>query len=116
VEWITQTMQLRYASSHPHLILPGTTESLQNFADAGLLEPATATALITNYRLLREVESKLCLLATPGRHEIPEDEKSLELLAFLMEETGGAEIMERCRECRASNRRIFNQLFEELSR
>ncbi|MGV3483735.1 MAG: hypothetical protein ACO1RT_04900, partial [Planctomycetaceae bacterium] len=116
VEWITQTLQLRHASRHPELLVPGTTDALQRLADAGLLEAATAVALISNYRILREVESKLCLLATPRHHEIPEDPKQLELLAFLMDEADGGEIMQRCRECRASNRRIFNQVFEDLSR
>lgn len=116
VECLTQTLQLRYAAQHPQLLGPGTTESLQRFSDAGLMDAAMATALITNYRTLREVESKLCLLSTPGRHEIPDDPRSLELLAFLMDESNGSEIMARCRECRAWNRRMFNQLFQEFSR
>jgi len=116
VESITQALQLRYAAEYPRLLCPGTTDSLQRFADAGLIDAAMATALITNYRTLREVESKLCLLSTPGRHEIPEDPRMLELLAFLMEQPNGSDIMARCRECRSSNRRMFNQLFQELSR
>ena len=116
VEWITQTLQLRHAAKHPDLLVPGTTDSLQRLADAGLIDPALATALIANYRTLREVESKLCLLNSPRRHEIPDDPKTLELLAFLMNEKSGNEIMARCRECRASNRRMFTQVFQELSR
>ncbi len=116
VELITQTLQLRYSSKHPDVIVPGTTDALQRLADVGLIEPAMATALITNYRTLREVESKLCLLATPRRHEIPDDPQMLELLAFLMDGSKASEIMERCRECRASNRRMFNQVIQDLSR
>jgi glutamate-ammonia-ligase adenylyltransferase len=115
VEWLTQTLQLCHASKHPDLLVPGTTDALQKISDAGLIDAAVAAALISNYRTLREVESKLCLLATPRRHEIPEDPKTLELLAFLMSQSDGSEIMARCRECRASNRRLFNQVFQELA-
>ena len=116
VELITQAYQLRHAAKHPDLLVPGTTDALQRLSDAGLVDPLSAASLIANYRTLREVESKLCLLATPRRHEIPDDPKTLERLAFLMDEPSGSEIMVRCRECRASNRRLFNQLIQELSR
>lgn len=116
VELITQTLQLRHASKHPDIVVPGTTDALQRLGDVGLIEPAMAAALITNYRTLREVESKLCLLATPRRHEIPDDPQLLERLAFLMNGSKGSEISERCRECRASNRRMFNQVIQDLSR
>jgi [glutamine synthetase] adenylyltransferase / [glutamine synthetase]-adenylyl-L-tyrosine phosphorylase len=116
VELITQTLQLRHASKHPDLLVPGTTDALQRLSDAGLVDPLIAASLIANYRTLREVESKLCLLDTPRRHEIPDDPKTLKLLAFLMDEPSGSEIMTRCRECRASNRRMFNQVIQELSR
>ncbi len=115
VELITQMLQLRHAAQHLDLLVPGTTEALQRLADAELLDAATATALIGNYRMLREVESKLCLLDTPQRHVIPEDPKQLELLAFLMDEADGNEILARCRECRSSNRRIFNRLFNSAA-
>ncbi len=116
VEWITQTLQLKHASKHAAVLTPGTTDSLQSLADGKLIDAALAAALIANYRTLREVESKLCLLVTPRRHEIPDDPKLLESLAFLMNENDGREIMARCRECLASNRRMFNQLMDDLSR
>lgn len=116
VELVTQALQLRHASKRPDMLVPGTTEALQRLSDASLIDPLLAASMIANYRTLREVESKLCLLVTPRRHEIPEDPRLLELLAFLMDEPSGAEIMARCRECRASNRRMFNQVIQDLSR
>jgi [glutamine synthetase] adenylyltransferase / [glutamine synthetase]-adenylyl-L-tyrosine phosphorylase len=100
----------------PSLLVPGTFDALQRLSDGGFLDAVMATALMNNYRTLRDVESKLCLLASPRRHEIPEDPAFLELLACLMNEANGSEIMSQCREYRISNRRMFNQLMEELSR
>ena len=115
VEWIAQTYQLRHAAQFPQWIGLGTTDVLQRIGDADLIDPVLSTALIANYRMLREVESKLCLLQSPARHEIPDDERS-ELLAFLMDQPSGNEIQNRCRESRAANRRIFNQVFDRLAR
>src|SRR5690606_15220455 len=73
VELITQTLQLCHAAQQPQILVPGTMEALAQIADAGLIDRETAATLRTNYRTLREVESKLRLLATPKRHEIPTD-------------------------------------------
>lgn len=114
VEWIAQTLQLRHAHKYRQLLVPGTTDALQQLSEFELLSPAMSAALITNYRMLREMESKLCLLNTPKRHEIPTDPYTLELLAYLMDVPNGEEIMSRCRECLQANRRMFNQVFAEL--
>ncbi len=114
VEWIAQTLQLRHAHKYRQLLVPGTTDALQQLSEFELISPAKAAALITNYRMLREVESKLCLLNTPKRHEIPTEPYTLELLAYLMDVPSGEEIMSRCRECMQANRRMFNDVFNEL--
>jgi len=74
-----------------------------------------ATSLQKNYRTLREVESKLRLLDTPKRHEIPRDTASLDRLAFLMGQPDGQRIVSLCRDVRASNRQLFNNLIRDLS-
>ncbi len=114
VEWIAQSLQLRHAHKYRQLLVPGTIDALQQLSEFELISPAKAAALITNYRMLREVESKLCLLNTPKRHEIPTDANTLELLAYLMDVPSGEEIMSRCRECLQSNRRMFHEVFAEL--
>lgn len=115
VELITQTLQLCYAAKQPQILVPGTMEALARIADAGLIDREVAETLRTNYRTLREVESKLRLLATPKRHEIPTDPLALRQLAFLMGRRDADEIVSLCRQVRASNRQIFNNLIRELS-
>ncbi len=116
VEMITATLQLCHAKRYPDILVPGTIDALGRISAAGLIEPAIATALRENYRALREVESKLRLLDTPARHEIPTDPPSLDRLAFLMGHSDAEQIVSHCREIRFANRRLFNHLIEELSR
>lgn len=115
VELITQTLQLCHAKQHPEILVPGTLDALARITDAGLIDTTVAQTLRNNYRTLREVESKIRLLDTPGRHEIPTDPPSLDRLAFLMGRAGGNEIVSLCRDVRASNRGLFNSLIRDLS-
>jgi len=115
VELITQTLQLCHARKHPQILVPGTLDALQQIADAELIAADVAMELQQNYRTLREVESKLRLLDTPKRHEIPGDTASLDRLAFLMGQPDGQRIVSLCRDVRASNRRLFNNLIRDLS-
>lgn len=115
VELITQTLQLCHAAQQPQILVPGTMEALAQIADAGLIDRETAATLRTNYRTLREVESKLRLLATPKRHEIPTDPLALRQLALLMGRRDADEIVSLCRQVRATNRQIFNNLIRDLS-
>lgn len=119
VELATQGLLLKHASDHPEIVVPGTIEALGRIADAGLIDRVLATKLQGNYRFLREVESKLRLLDTPGRHEIPEDSGSLRRLAFLLNRGGSLkdaeQIVAQCREVRADNRRLFNSVIGLLS-
>ncbi len=115
VELATQALQLRHARNHPEILVPGTLDALGRIADAGLLDPAIAAGLRENYRLLREVESKLRLLDSPARHEIPTDPLSLERLAFLMNRPNPQEIVATCRDVRAANRQLFNTVIGKLT-
>jgi glutamate-ammonia-ligase adenylyltransferase len=115
VEMITQTLQLCHARKFPQILVPGTLDALQRITDAGLVGADVALALQQNYRTLREVESKLRLLNTSKRHEIPQDPASLDRLAFLMGQSDGQQIVSLCRDVRAANRRLFNNLIRDLS-
>ncbi len=115
VEFVAQTLTLRYAHQSPKIIKYGTTSSLTALADRGHLAEEHALALINGYRTLRRVEANLRLMNTPARHELPEDEHSMKNLAFLMNESDPAMIVAQCQQTRQRNRVIFNQIFDQLS-
>lgn len=115
VELATQTLQLCHARNHPDILVPGTIDALGRIAAAGLIDRELADGLRDNYRALREVESKLRLLDTPARHEIPSDAGSLKRLAFLMNRTDADEIVATCRDVRADNRERFLTVIRKLA-
>lgn len=115
VELLAQMLQLRHGRSHPEVLLPGTTTALQRIAEVGLIDRQLAETLVANYQRLRLVESKLRLMDTSARHEIPSDPSRLRLLALLMGRCDGQSIVEECRQARAANREIFNRLMRASS-
>jgi glutamate-ammonia-ligase adenylyltransferase len=116
VELIAQMLTLRHAGDSPEIVTPGTTASLEALAIAGYLSEEQALELATGYRTLRRVEANLRLMNTPARHELPEDEESMRNLAFLMNETDPSMIVAQCQQARASNRRLFNRIFDQSDR
>ena len=114
IEFVAQTLTLRYAHVSPKMIKCGTTASLTALADAGHLAEEHALGLINGYRTLRRVEANLRLMNTTARHELPEDSHSMKNLAFLMTESDPAMIVAQCQQTRQRNCAIFNRIFDQL--
>ena len=114
VEVVAQTLTLRHAAHEPTILRRGTTESLQQLAEAGILPKDQAGELIEGYRRLRQVEAFLRLMDTPARHELPTDSRSMRNLAFLMGKSDPNQIVEDCIVTRQNNRRHFDQIFDAL--
>ncbi len=112
-EVIGQMLTLRHAGESPEIIKPGTTASLEALSKAGYLDEKDALELIHGYRTLRRVEARLRLMATPERHELPEDAELMQNLAYLMGEAEPAMIVAQCRQARQNNRRLFNQIIDQ---
>lgn len=115
VEFVAQTLTLRYLRELPDVRRVGTTASLDALADAGCIKKEQAEILIEGYRFLRRVEGNLRLMNTIARHEIPEQDDQRHLLAFLMNEIDYRVVLQRCDQVRSQNRQVFNQIFEYLS-
>jgi glutamate-ammonia-ligase adenylyltransferase len=62
---------------------------------------------------LRRIESGLRLLNTPARHDLPEDELSLDKLALLLGQPNGATIRDRAIITLAENRRRFERIMNQ---
>ena len=110
VEWIGQMLTLRHASSDAGIIRKGTTESLRELGESGHLSQEDAATLTRGYRILRRIEANLRLMKTTARHELPEDDRQMDLLAYLMGEPNADSIRQKCDAARKSNRMIFDQI------
>ncbi|TWU16784.1 glutamate-ammonia-ligase adenylyltransferase [Allorhodopirellula heiligendammensis] len=97
-------------------IATGVAAALSDLAAAGVYDRADAEKLIDNYRYLRNVETKLRLIDTPARHELPlsadgkPDTLEMKQLAALLGESDPAEIVRRCDDVRVSNRSMFERM------
>ncbi|MEM9587929.1 MAG: glutamate-ammonia-ligase adenylyltransferase [Planctomycetota bacterium] len=110
VELIAETLMLQAPPDCGLQLSTRTIDALPALADAGQIAHNQATALVTNYRILRRVESSLRLMNAESRHELPTDPSSLTNLAYLMGEASSEVILQRCREARESNRRLFDAI------
>ena len=84
VEYIVQSLQMRHGSRQSEIMLPNTLEALAALRATGLLTDGDAAALADDYRFLRAVESRLRLLNTVKRHDLPQDPIELRKLAYLL--------------------------------
>ncbi|WP_182867015.1 glutamate-ammonia-ligase adenylyltransferase [Stieleria mannarensis] len=113
VEFIAQRLTLQHISQHPEVHATGTIDSLQRLSDAGLLSADISLRLINNYRTLRRVEANLRLMNVSARHELPDKESQMRDLAFLMNESDPKMNEALVQQARASNRKLFNELFDD---
>ena len=115
VEVITQMLQLKYAASSPSILVPGTLDALHALRDEGYLEEDDTRLLCQSYDLLRSIESGLRLMNTTARHDLPEDDKGLAQLAFLLGYDDPRQLVEQSRHYRQENRRRFRAVFDHHS-
>src|SRR6516225_11538365 len=73
IEFFAQTQQLIWGGRLRELRVAPTCEALRRLADAGRIDPATATALIDDYRFLRRLEHRLQMVDDAQTHVLPSD-------------------------------------------
>jgi len=110
VEFLVQALQLEHVKKSSAVLIPGTQRALAALAAAGVLAADDAQYFAESYRLLRRVESALRLLNTPARHDLPEDDLSLDKLGLLLGQPSGPTVRDRVIITLAENRRRFERL------
>jgi glutamate-ammonia-ligase adenylyltransferase len=116
VEFTVQMLQMRHAATAPSVLVPGTVEALTALHDSGNLSRDDGQGFSESYRFLRGVEARLRLMGTAARHDLPEDPRELDKLAYLLGRPERAALLEDCRRHMAENRCRFNRLFDAATR
>ncbi len=84
IEFIVQTLGLVWGGAEPALRIPATLEALPAMARAKHLPERAAKALAADYRVLRQVEHRLQMIADRQTHALPATSESLEnFITFL---------------------------------
>jgi glutamate-ammonia-ligase adenylyltransferase len=116
-EFVVQMLQLKYGRHLPLVRQPGTLAALEMLENAGCFPAEDARLLGTSYRFQRNVEAKIRLMDSAGRHEFPEEPQELARLAFLLGYPSGnelaTEVEQTCRETRATFQRLVSQAEHE---
>ena len=112
VEFLIQMLQLKHADQS-ELLVPGTLDAIRALEMHGVLAAETAGQLAANYETLRSVESRLRLMNTTARHDLPGDPAGLARLVFLLRLDNVQELLDLVDEARRGNRAIFESIFDQ---
>jgi glutamate-ammonia-ligase adenylyltransferase len=116
VEFLVQAMQLRHGRDHHSVRVPGTLDALTALEAAGTLSADDADFLRQSYRLLRNVEARVRLMNSAGRHELPTDEIDKRRLAYLMRYDDPDRLEAEVVETQRATRATFDRLLVSLER
>ncbi len=120
VEFLTQMMALRYGHARPSLRTRATRELIREIGRCGLLEPAAAAQLETDYRFLSRLENRLRIETDQAAWAFDTAPERLGPLARRMgyrDADGTARLLTEVDACRARIRAAFDDCFRrELSR
>jgi len=115
IEFVVQMLQLKYGGTMPAVRKPGTLETLDALHDVGVLAGEDHQHFADAYRHLRTVESRIRLMNSAGRHELPTEGIELEKLAYLLGESDPAALIEKTTAICVENRRRFERFIAQAS-
>ena len=112
-EFAVQMLQIKFAESHPEILIPGTLNAISKMKELEILEEDEAELLASSYEFLRGVEARFRLMNIAARHDLPEG-KQLQRLAYLLE-MDADELDTKVAQTRTRNRELFEQLVAKHS-
>jgi glutamate-ammonia-ligase adenylyltransferase len=114
-EFVVQMLQLRHGGADASIRTPGTLDAIDALQRRGYLSKDDAEYFSGSYRFQRSIEARIRLMDATGRHELPENERELAKLAYLL----GYEPQRLVAEAQryfSENRARFNQVFDMAER
>lgn len=116
VEFAVQMLQLKNAARHPEVIIPNTLDAITALSTIGALSGNDACFLTESYRFLRSLESRLRLMNTTARHDLPSDPLEQRKLAYLFEDLSPEELMATSKHYMTENRKRYDLIFGRAER
>ncbi len=111
IEFLVQMLQLKYGADNPALRTPNTLAGLAELYRAGHLTADDYDYLYYAYRLLRIIETRLCLLNSPARDRLPQDPIELAKLAHLLRYADVTLLLEDFESATRQIRQRFQKIF-----
>ncbi|HEY2881537.1 MAG TPA: glutamate-ammonia-ligase adenylyltransferase, partial [Pirellulales bacterium] len=112
VEFIAQMLQLKYGGEHEEVRVPGTLEALAALEKIGVISRDNFEYFSTSYRVLLAMVSRLRLMNTTARHDLPEDANEQIKLARLLGYPDREKLLSDCEKLTRENRALFERIFD----
>ena len=109
VELVSQMLMLRHVAKRPEVFVAGTLESIERLCSAKIIEAEDASVLHDGYNFLRSVESGLRLMNTRARHDLPDSDRDLKRLAYVLRLDNKDQLLDRCQHYRSQHRRLLEK-------
>jgi glutamate-ammonia-ligase adenylyltransferase len=116
VEFIAQMLQLKHGREHPEIRTPATLDALAAMEEIGAISREDFDFFSTSYRVLLAMVSRLRLMNTTARHDLPEDAEEQSKLARLLEYPDREKMLLDCEKLTRDNRARFERIFAREAR
>ncbi len=115
-EFLVQMLQLKHGGSDASIREPGTLDALSALRKGGYISGDDAEYFSRSYRFQRSIEARIRLMDATGRHELPESERELAKLAYLLGYANPRALVAEAEHTFAENRVRFNRIFDAAER
>ena len=113
VEFVAQMLQLKHGREHPEVRQPATLDALAALHEIGAISREDLDYFGTSYRVLLAMVSRLRLMNTTARHDLPEDHDEQVKLARLLEYPDREKLLIDCEKLTHDNRTRFERIFAQ---
>ncbi|HEY2827696.1 MAG TPA: bifunctional [glutamate--ammonia ligase]-adenylyl-L-tyrosine phosphorylase/[glutamate--ammonia-ligase] adenylyltransferase [Pirellulales bacterium] len=111
VEFVAQMLQLKHGGKHPEVRVPATLDALEKLEHIGAISREDFDFFSTSYRVLLAMVSRLRLMNTTARHDLPDDPEEQIKLARLLEYPDREKMLIDCERLTRENRVRFDKIF-----
>jgi glutamate-ammonia-ligase adenylyltransferase len=115
-EFLVQMLQLKHGGDDAAVRVPGTLDALTVLEQRGCLSADDAEYFRNSYRFQRSIEARIRLMDATGRHELPENDRELAKLAYLLGYSRADALVAEAENTFTENRARFNRIFEAAER
>jgi len=115
-EFLVQMLQLKHGGDDRSVRRPGTLDALTALEQGGYLSSDDAEYFGHSYRFQRNIEARIRLMDSTGRHELPDSERDLAKLAYLLGYSNPQALVSEAERTFSENRARFDRIFEAAER
>jgi glutamate-ammonia-ligase adenylyltransferase len=115
IEFLVQMLQLKHGATSPAIAASSTLAALDALSAAGIMTRDDCEFFTTAYRFLRTIQSRLRLMSTTARDDLPDEPRERAKLAGLLGYSSGEALLADWRRSTTEIRRRAERIFEVVA-